>query len=195
MSKAATTKQVILQKSLELIYKNGYQATSIDDIIATTTVTKGAFFYHFKSKEDMGLALINQVFYPKAIAAIEASLYNPKKATEAVYKILHSLLFDFDVFNIAYGCPVVNLVEEMSPVNESFKKALIHLITRVQQILESAFLKARMEGQIRQDVDCRRVAAFILAGYSGARNMGKLFGKKSYLDFLREIKTYLKNLE
>ena len=49
MGNAAATKYVILEKAFELIYEKGYQATSIDDIIAKTKVTKGAFFYNFKN--------------------------------------------------------------------------------------------------------------------------------------------------
>lgn len=64
MSKAAETRLTILQKAFYLIYRKGYQATSIDDIIATTQVTKGAFFYHFKSKDEMGLAMIREIMYP-----------------------------------------------------------------------------------------------------------------------------------
>ena len=43
MSKAAATRLTILQKAFELVYANGYQATSIDDILIKTAVTKGAF--------------------------------------------------------------------------------------------------------------------------------------------------------
>lgn len=43
MKKSANTRATILQQAFELIYKKGYQSTSIDEIIATTKVTKGAF--------------------------------------------------------------------------------------------------------------------------------------------------------
>ena len=61
MKKAEITRLNILQKAFDIIYANGYQTTSIDDIIATTKVTKGAFYYHFKSKDEMGLAIINEI--------------------------------------------------------------------------------------------------------------------------------------
>jgi TetR/AcrR family transcriptional regulator, transcriptional repressor for nem operon len=67
MSQAQETRVMILRKAFELIYKRGYQATSIDNIVATTSVTKGAFFYHFPNKEKLGLALINEVMYPGLI--------------------------------------------------------------------------------------------------------------------------------
>lgn len=195
MSKAANTRNLILTKSLELIYKNGFQSTSIDEIIATTNVTKGAFFYHFKSKEEMGLAIINEIFYSSVLEGLAQPLANAKNITDGIYRMLHSILFDYSVFKVAYGCPVVNLVEEMSPISETFKKALSRLLVRVQQALELALVTAQSEGQIRTEVDCKRVAAFILTGYSGTRNMGKIFGKQCYTDYLREMKTYLSSLK
>jgi hypothetical protein len=50
MKKSAATRLMILQKAFELIYAKGYQTTSIDDIIATTKVTKGAFITISKLK-------------------------------------------------------------------------------------------------------------------------------------------------
>jgi TetR/AcrR family transcriptional repressor of nem operon len=64
MSKALNTRRTILEKAFELIYKKGYQTTSINEIIATTEVTKGAFFYHFKTKDEIGIALINEIIKP-----------------------------------------------------------------------------------------------------------------------------------
>lgn len=43
MNKAESTRLTILEKAFKLIYEKGYQTTSIDDILATTKVTKGAF--------------------------------------------------------------------------------------------------------------------------------------------------------
>lgn len=194
MSKAAGTKFLILNNSLELIYKKGYQSTSIDDIIATTNLTKGAFFYHFKSKEEMGLAIINEIFYPKVQEEIVQRLAKVANITDQIYRAFHFLLLESPLL-IAYGCPVVNLVEEMSPVNHSFKKALSQLIKKMHGAVEQALLTAQAENQIRKDIDCKRVATFLLTGYSGVRNMGKVLGKASYTHFLRELKIYLDNLK
>ncbi|WP_256005455.1 TetR/AcrR family transcriptional regulator [Pedobacter deserti] len=195
MSKAAATKQAILAKSLELIYRKGYHGTSIDDIIKTINVTKGAFFYHFKSKEEMGLAIINEIFYPQVMDGLGRPLSQGEDVTEGIYKMLHTLLFDDSVFRVEYGCPVVNLVEEMSPVSEAFRKALGRLMQRVAEALESALLGAQKNGQIRADVDTKGVATFILTGYSGVRNLGKVLGRTAYTGFLKEMKTYLSRLK
>lgn len=195
MSKAAATKQLILQKSFDLIYKNGYQATSIDEIIATTQLTKGAFYYHFKTKEDMGMALIDEIFYAGMLKWFVRPLESTEDVTETMYHILHGMLMTEPFFTVAFGCPVMNLIEEMCPVSAVFKKGLGQLIIRSRTAIESAFRAAQERGEIRADIDCSQVAAFLISGYSGARNLGKLFGKEAYIPFLGQIRSYLENLK
>ncbi len=52
------TRERILETAERLILTNGYAATSVDRIITGVGITKGAFFYHFKTKNDMARALI-----------------------------------------------------------------------------------------------------------------------------------------
>ena len=49
----------ILNAALSVIRTKGYSATSVDDLCLTAGVTKGAFFHHFKSKEDLAVAAAN----------------------------------------------------------------------------------------------------------------------------------------
>ncbi|PRY52769.1 TetR family transcriptional regulator [Arcticibacter pallidicorallinus] len=122
MSKAETTRSSIIQKSFDLIYQKGYQATSVDEIIATTQVTKGAFFYHFKNKEEMGLAVISEIMSPRMSKFSTAYLRKGGDVRTNIYKMLEALLLKNDFFKVEYGCPLVNLIEEMSAHNQAFKK-------------------------------------------------------------------------
>lgn len=194
MSKGETTRNYIIQKSFELIYKNGYQSTSIDDIIATTRVTKGAFFYHFKSKEEMGLAVIKEKMSPSMVAFSTAVLKNPGNVRINLYKMMEALLLKNDFFIVEYGCPVVNLVEEMSAINSAFQKSLKRVIVNWQAEIESALSLAQDNGQMSKEHDPKKIAQYITANYGGVRYLGKLFGKTSYKNFLQEFKKYLNSL-
>lgn len=194
MSKAATTRAMILNKSFELIYKQGYQATSIDTILATTQVTKGAFFYHFKNKEEMGLAMINEVMYPGMYGSLVQPLLAAEDPMADIYDMMRNVLLKVPFLRSKYGCPAVNLIEEMSPLNESFKQALLKLIHQWQDAIKQSIEIAKTLGQVRGDVDPALVANFIIAGYSGIRNMGKALGTACYATYLQELKNYLKQL-
>lgn len=59
-SKGAKTRERILTESKGLILSRGFSGTSIEDILSATGLTKGAFFYHFKGKHELALALIER---------------------------------------------------------------------------------------------------------------------------------------
>ncbi len=196
MGKAAETRMTILQKAFELIYINGYQATSIDDIIATTKVTKGAFFYHFKNKEEMGLAVINEMMQQTMGKMLLEPLLTAENPLMAIYHMMEYLLMQEPYLQIKYGCPTNNLIQEMAPLNENFGKALTKIMDDVLQSIEKAVERAKSLDLVRADVNSKQVAIFVSASYGGIRNLGKLYENADYYRaYLNELKDYLNGLE
>lgn len=196
MSKAAATRLTILQKAFELIYMNGYQATSIDEIIAQTQVTKGAFYYHFKTKDEMGLAVINEVMGPTMRGAFVASLSDSDDPAQDLYNMLKHLLFENPFLQVKYGCPAGNLTQEMSPVNDAFNHALSTLVEDWKQAILKSIENGKRSGKIRPGVDGEEVAYFVMSGYWGIRNFGKLDNNNSsYFSYLKGVKSYLNSLK
>jgi len=195
MSKAKATRHDILQKAFELVYTHGYQTTSIDDIIATTKVTKGAFYYHFKSKDDMGVAIINEILKPTMQASFIEPMEESEDPVKDIYKMMKHLLLENPFLQVAHGCPVGNITQEMTPWNEDFSKALNELIDLWKQTVIRSLKKAKAKGLINKTVNPEQVAYFIISGYWGIRNFGKLYNnKESYKVYLKELKIYLENL-
>lgn len=194
MGKATLTRQMILQNSFGLIYKKGYQSTSIDDILSTTHVTKGAFFYHFKNKDEMGLAMIKEVMSPGMKENLIKHLIDKNDGRKAIYEMMKRLLYDTEFFDFRFGCPAVNLVDEMSPLNKDFNLALKDMMQEWQNALIVCVENDKKSGKMNQDVDGKQVAYFIMSGYAGVRNMGKIYGLESYKIYLKELKKYLTNL-
>lgn len=195
MSKAAVTRNHILENAFKLIYLKGYQATSIDEIIASTAVTKGAFFYHFKNKEDMGLAMIKEVMYPGMVPYMIDVLGRTDDLIEDIYNMIKALLLYNPFFKVEYGCPAVNLIDEMAPLNESFRKALMNIMVEWQAAIEKCLLTAQANGRLNPAFKPKQIALYITANYSGVRNIGKVFGKPAYVEFLKQFKIYLKTLK
>jgi len=195
MKKAETTRLMILRKAFELIYANGYQTTSIDEIIATTQVTKGAFYYHFKTKDEMGLSIIREILKPTLIDSFIKPLQKEKNAKDAIYKLMHYLLMEDEFMKVEYGCPASNFTQEMSPWNDEFRKVLDDLTKQWTKVMIATIEKGKEDGTFRIDVNAEQVTVFIMAGYWGIRNFGKLENNKSiYQTYLRELKGYLQSL-
>ncbi|MBD3582865.1 TetR/AcrR family transcriptional regulator [Flavobacterium selenitireducens] len=193
-SKAASTRLEILSKAFELIYKNGYQTTSVDVIIAETRVTKGAFYYHFKNKDEMGLALIREIMSPGMMDTIATPLQNSQNPTEDIYKVFESLLLTNPTITQESGCPAANLAHEMS-AHVYFRSALHNLTKTLEHVIATTLESGKAIGKINPSVNSNEVAAFVMGSYWGARNLGKLEeGKKIYRAYLAQLRNYLRTL-
>ena len=191
MKKSEATRQNILQKAFELIYSHGYQTTSVDEIIATTQVTKGAFYYHFKTKDEMGLAIIKELMIPNFQNTFIEPFQNDDNPMDTIYNLIHHLLMENEDLKVEYGCPASNFTQEMAPWNIDFTKALNQLSMKWENAMIDAIEKGKMNGEVKIDVNAKEVAVFVLSGYWGVRNLGKLENSKSvYLVYLKGLKSY-----
>lgn len=196
MSKAHSTRLTILNKAFELVYKNGYQATSIDDILSLTKVTKGAFFYHFKNKDEMGQALITEVMYEAMYPSLVLPLLDSKDPLKEIYEMMKELLMANPFMQVKYGCPANNLIQEMAPLNSQFSKSLSLLVDQWEKALQTALTNGKKSGLLRKNVNTKQAATFIMSGYGGVRILGRLHpDKEIYKLYLKELKRYLSEMK
>ncbi|WP_158993828.1 TetR/AcrR family transcriptional regulator [Mucilaginibacter sp. L196] len=196
MGKAQETRLDILQKAFELIYANGYKTTSIDQIIATTQVTKGAFFYNFKTKDEMGIAIIKELMMPRLTQNLVKPLQTEVSPLEAIYRQMDNLLTKNEFLKLEFGCPIANFTHEMSQWNADFNKVLKELTGQWTKAMAEIIENGKEKGFVRKDVDAKQATVFILSGYWGIRNLGKLEHTKSvYKLYLKELKSYLNTLQ
>lgn len=195
MKKAEATRLNILEKAFELIYVKGYQTTSVDDIIATTQVTKGAFYYHFKNKDEMGVSIINELLRPSLTSSFIEPLLGDSDPLNAIYDLMHSLLIENEFLKVEYGCPASNLTHEMTPWNADFHHALNDLTQQWIKTMANSIENGKANGYVRASVDPLQATMFVMSGYWGIRNFGKLENSKSvYFPFLKELRNYLDSL-
>ncbi len=195
MKKSQETRLHILQTAFQLIYGKGYQTTSVDEIIARTKVTKGAFYYHFKTKDEMGLAILNELLRPTFTAQFIEPLRNSENALESIYDLLHTILMEDSFMTVENGCPASNFTQEMAPWNAEFTRTLNELSKDWEQAMTDAVERSREKGLVRTGTDAKALAVFVLSGYWGVRNLGKLENSKEvYKVFLKGLKSYFDSL-
>ena len=195
MNKASSTRMHILEQSFGLIYKNGYQATSIDKIIDTTQLTKGAFYYHFKTKEEMGIAMIKEVVAPRLNKLLIAPIKNSADPLERIYQTIKKNLIEDTDFDIQYGCPINNLIQEMSPIKENFKMTLQKVIEDWKKAIVKELENGKKTGVVNKEIDSNAVAEFIIVSYEGLRGTGKVYQNfKLYESYIKQLKFYLNAL-
>jgi len=195
MKKSEETRLSILLKAYELIYLNGYQATSIDDILASTKVTKGAFYYHFKNKEEMGLAILQEILCPRFMNQMFQTFHLEVNTREAIYIMIANLLSDNEFMKFNQGCPLSNLIQEMSPKHAGFSDILAKLTQEWQHLIVLNIELGKKTGFIKVDAQAHAIALFVISSYWGVRNFGRLEKQNDiYRTYLQELRRYLNTL-
>jgi TetR/AcrR family transcriptional regulator, transcriptional repressor for nem operon len=88
------SKEKLVRAARDLMLARGYPSTSVDDIIAAAGVSKGSFYHHFDSKEDLALAAMHQFLADGAALMMEGSFRNiaaPKERAIAFLKHVESV--------------------------------------------------------------------------------------------------------
>src|SRR5919201_4101268 len=76
-----STREALIEAATRLIHLQGYQNTSVDDVLTASGVGKGNFYHYFKSKEDLGYAILDRVvdaFLERGLEPCFADLEGPR---------------------------------------------------------------------------------------------------------------------
>ena len=174
-TKGAATRDQILNAAARLMHVQGYQSTSLDDVLRESGVGKGNFYYYFKSKEDLGYAIIDRTIRAfldrslgPAFADVEA---DPVEQIDAFLDRVRDAQRER---NCVGGCVMGNLACELSDVHEGFRQRLAEIFDIWRAHLADALLRGQRRGYLRADADPSRLAQFLVAGLEGAILLSKV---------------------
>jgi AcrR family transcriptional regulator len=166
------TRQKLLDVAADEIYHVGFQAAGISNILKKAGVSKGALYHHFPTKLDLGYAVVDEVFAGHYWETWEPILQadDPVDALIALIQEHHSRMRGD---NLTCGCPLNNLAQEMSPLDEGFRQRVQGIFDAWRKGLAEALRRAQKSDLLRQDVQPQPTAAFIVASLQGAIIMAK----------------------
>ena len=163
----------ILEAATDLICRNGFQQTSVDDVIRESGLCGKAHFYHyFKSKEELGYAVVQhrfEQFAEEGLAILRDPMVDP---LDRLNRFIDAEVASQAEAECRGGCPFGNLVTEMADAHEGFRQRLATVFERWSGQLQSVLWEARP--QLRDDVDIARIARFIIATLEGALMMSRV---------------------
>ncbi len=174
-AKGAATRDQILDAAARLIHLRGYHCTSLDDVLRDSGVGKGNFYYYFKSKEDLGYAIIDRIVQGFVERTLEPAFADPGADPVAQLRgFLDRVLDSQRERNCVGGCPLGNLASELSDVHEGFRRRLADIFSQWRIRLADALARGKARGGVRPDVDPAGAAQFLVAALEGAILMSKV---------------------
>ncbi len=189
------TRAHLLDVAFAEIHEHGFQGLRVDVLLAKAHLTKGAFYHYFASKTDLGLAVIDELLAGFADLIWGQHLQqfeDPLEGIEASFAFAIGLLGPRLTI---LGCPMNNLAQEMSALDERFRERLDALFFGIVRHIATALEGGKKRGLIRPEVDCENAATFIFAAFEGAIGLAKSARNEKALNAARsEMRRYFGTL-
>ena len=192
-----STRETVIESASKLMRLHGYQKTSLDDVLRDSGVGKGNFYYYFKSKEELGHAILDQLVAEFLDRTLEPCFADPAANPLGQIRCFLDRILDAQRGrNCVGGCPLGNLASELSDVHEGFRTRLAALFAAWRDRLTRALNDARARGLVTPDCVPETVSQFLVASLEGAILLAKVTKDISTLEgSVVEMKRYLASYE
>jgi TetR/AcrR family transcriptional repressor of nem operon len=189
----SATKEHIIEVASRLVHLRGFNHTSIGEILKESGVGKGNFYYYFKSKEELGYAIIENNFKRFSEEVTGKAFGNNRAALVQLYDFL-DILFDIHrKRNCAGGCRLGNMAMEMSDIHEEFRRRFQEVFDGWEAQIAAILRTAQVNGQLVDHTDLLALAQFIIASVEGAILLAKVKKDITILErCFTELKRYIR---
>lgn len=162
------TRMEIIRIGTDLISRQGFNATGIDQILKEAGVPKGSFYHYFKSKEDFGMAVLD-VFAGKYSAMLDSYLLDEElPPLSRLRRYLERGIEAMEKTAFSKGCLAGNLGQEMADQHEGFRQRLEEIFASWQQKFGACIAEAQASGELHPGQSPEVIAEFLLSGWEGA---------------------------
>jgi TetR/AcrR family transcriptional repressor of nem operon len=169
------TRDQILDAASRLISVRGYHCTSLDDVLKDSGVGKGNFYHYFKSKEELGYAILDRFVRGFVERTLDPSFGDPSLSPlDQMHRFLDRILDSQRQRNCVGGCPMGNLASELSDIHEGFRNRLAQVFTLWRERLGHVLAQAQARRELAAGAEPDRISQFIVAALEGAILMAKV---------------------
>ncbi|WP_046243613.1 TetR/AcrR family transcriptional regulator [Hymenobacter terrenus] len=167
------TKKDLLRACIQVFRKQGYYRTSIQDLAQATGLTKGVFYHHFASKEEIMHTVLDETSTYFAEKVFKAAYDTALSAEQRLENVVAAALKAFS--NELGGCIFANTVLETAHVEDTFLNQIKAFFASWQQAMQTIFAA-------RHDVaTADKLAARVIADVEGSLVLMQLYKDRHYL--------------
>ncbi|WCM28318.1 TetR/AcrR family transcriptional regulator [Sphingomonas sp. QA11] len=168
-----SNREKILTAGVRVVHERGFGGASVRDIVQAAGVPQGSFTNHFVSKEAFGLEVLD-IYFQQSVAMFAETLRNDARPPlERFGAFLDANIERASGENLCNGCMIGNFAAETSG-SDAIRPHLVEIFDAVRDAIASCLKAAVAAGEVRADLDCDDVAAFLVASLQGANLLAKV---------------------
>ncbi|MDI5985424.1 TetR/AcrR family transcriptional regulator [Halomonas sp. M4R5S39] len=168
-----TTREQIIEAADGLFYQQGYEHTSFSEIAKTVGISRGNFYYHFKSKDEILDAVIN-LRMTNTKSMLEQWENEGERPEERIRCFIRILITNWSKIEY-YGCPVGTLTAELAKLNHASLDEASKVFTLFRTWLREQFI------QLGHAEDADTLAMQVLAFSQGVAALASAFKDERFV--------------
>lgn len=170
---ARETRRQIVDVADRLFYEHGFEATSFADIAKDTGLSRGNFYYHFKTKDEILDAVIAQRAAHTG-AMLEAWEQAAASPADCIRSFIHILVLNRTKI-MAFGCPVGTLCNELAKLEHAAKDDATRLFALFRDWL------ARQFARLGRGEEAEALALHVLMRSQGIATLATAFRDEGFI--------------
>lgn len=193
------TKENILNVAETLVLERGFGSTSIDQILEKTRLTKGAFFYHFKSKAELAHALIDRYvkrddeLLHELMGKAEKLSREPLQQILIFIGLLQEILSDLE--SPHPGCMIASFIYQFEEFSDVTKTSVVNGFDEWHKVLDGKLREVMETHQPKMEVTAEELVDNFLSAFEGGLILAKMMNKPSaFADQIKQYKNYIELL-
>ena len=168
------TRERLLKAAFDEIYRRGFQAASLETILKEAGVTKGALYHHFPDKSALGHAVVDDVVTDLLLERwLGVLARQPGDPLTALQGMLKERVARLSPDEVELGCPLNNLAQEMSPLDERFRSRISATFDTWTRGFAELLEQGQAAGTVRKDLNAKKMAHFLVAAIEGSFGLAK----------------------
>lgn len=181
-AEAAATRRSLCRAGVAILTEKGFSAVGLEEILGAASMPKGSFYHHFGSKDEFGLALIDEydAYFQRRFDRWFDDPDRPPMARIAGF--IADARAGMARHDFRRGCLLGNLGQETGVLKAPFRARIAAVFAAWEARMARCLEAARAAGEIPAETDCRALAAFFWTGWEGAVLRAKLSRSAAPLD-------------
>ncbi|MUL37565.1 TetR/AcrR family transcriptional regulator [Gloeocapsopsis dulcis] len=174
----------VLEKAMETFWCQGYEATSVQDLVEQMGINRGSLYDTFGDKRALFLAAIahyNETAFAEAIAQLEA----PGASKQAIVDYFQNFIECATSDKQRRGCLMTNSAVELAPHDQNTASCITTHLQRLENAFYHVLVNASEKGEISSRQDLRALARFLTCVLQGLHVMCKV--KPSALQDITDV--------
>ena len=171
---------------MSIFWRKGYEATSLQDLLQVTGLSKSSLYQTFVNKHTLFERTMEH-YRRKMIGEMREMLMNAESGKVFLEQVLYSIANETRGKDARRGCMVMNTASEFAQSDPHVARLVRQATKAFTEVFETAIIRAQEEGDIAPQLDAKVLAKYFVSSISGLKTMVKAGATSGEIEAIVEV--------